>query len=207
MLPALVFIMAQAANVYSFELIEQYLEQKDYEQALFLTRVNMGLYSEAQLPILAELIKQYPRYYYLKLSVSERAYGAGSSEAVKALLELSAWQVAVSSEPVTLFNLLQRYERQADTEPVEIDLLLGKARVGVAVMKMHMERPLAEYRTQSGSIYGAMDERGMEVARAYSIVKRALDDAKVLVERHREKAGEYNKAVGEAALLIGQFEN
>lgn len=194
MIIPLLLTLAEAFNTYDYTQLEELVESQQYGKALHLIRINEGLYSGTQLPVLDRLIESDPEYRYLRLQVIEHIHGRDSDEAVKALISIAYWQCSVFANPMDLYSLLERFDREPEGES-KAGLYLAKAYIAKTLIDYYSSLNLIEYRSAGDDLYMMQDQRNQDIQRAYYIALKALNEAQSAVKGYPGKTREYNVMV------------
>lgn len=194
MTPGLLLVLAQAFNVYQHEGIEDALEGGDYTTALHLIRVNYGLYSEAQLPILEKLGGE---YIYTAFEVTRKIYGGGSREAARVYRKI-AHSVSTNYEEIADLERLLWDIPEGDSPDAQLDFRLLEAEIRVAILRAHSELPIAAFRGLLGtdSVISMADSKNQALAQDFMFIRRCLRDAARLAEE-LGRVPEYNRIVSQ----------
>jgi hypothetical protein len=107
-----------------------------YTAAYFLTRINMGLYSEQQLPIIEELIilTDDIDWRYRKNDIISRVYGRTSVESVEAVDSLARYKINTFSEFKDLTDAEEMYGIVGLAGKAKLLMCLGLANARISII-------------------------------------------------------------------------
>jgi len=207
----------QLQEAYS-DLAGFYIEIEDYESAIKLysdalqvARINTGLYSEEQLPLIRALVRnqakltawgEVDRLHELEYFVASRAFEVGDSSYLEAAETYGEWKLRVVKENVleqTSRGLLdsatdlsncnglaiEKIDTQSNTEPEELlGLISGKTETDLALARSLARTPAAAF-TGNASRY-VTEARCRNRANAQGQVVRQCVNVQVENPRYRQ---------------------
>jgi hypothetical protein len=142
---------------------------KALKRAMYIKRVNDGLYDMAQVPILNEIIESniasqnwedLDQAYEQLLFIHRRNFDAGDPRFLPILDQVGAWKVKAYTEgllkelPMTTINAAEKLykdnvkllvKQYGETDPRLIDPLYGRAVVSYQLLREAVAKPLSEY--------------------------------------------------------------
>jgi tetratricopeptide (TPR) repeat protein len=148
---------------------------KALKRAMYIKRVNDGLYDMAQVPILNEIIESniasqnwedLDQAYEQLLFIHRRNFEPGDPRFLPILDQVGAWKVKAYTEgllkelPMTTINAAEKLykdnvklltKQYGETDPRLIDPLYGRAVVSYQLLREAASRPLHEYRSTAAA--------------------------------------------------------